>query len=470
MKIRSLAAMTVLCAMVVLAPVLGARQKQKPAAPAKRPVPAAATATPKPTPPPINPVVTNCNITAPDAPINSSLLSSGLPCTLSAVPPFDLDNLQHAFDFNSWLTFLALNAPAAGGVIGNDAPTIWQKWAEVEDVFLPHGQAPRPWGSPPIRPAVCPKGTNMPILRMVGKTPNVLSTVIQPFNTGPLIDQNGQYVHYEIVINQPMFEYIVQNHLYSQEGQTSFPGPTEFPEGTLSQGQTGTIGAIVVKASWKVLNLKTEKASDFHSAKVLIYIPPQDNPKIQEKCYAATVGLVGLHIVHRTDGEPQWIWATFEHVDNDPTEAAVKANQLQGHYNFFNPKCADCAVNHQPPRPWNPNIVPFPKGYTSQIVRLIDLTDEAKKLNAAFQEILPNTVWQHYMLVSTQWPTNAKSKIDPNGVPAPTFLGNSTLETYIQGTVPQSSSSCMACHGNATDTTGRPSNFTYVLERAQSTK
>jgi hypothetical protein len=88
-------------------------------------------------------------------------------------------------------------------------------------------------------------------------------------------------------------------------------------------------------------------------------------------------------------------------------------------------------------------------------------------MNASFQGILPNTVWQHYMLISTQWPTDGTSKTDPNGVPAPTFLANTTMETYIQGSVPQASSSCMACHGNATDTSGRPSNFTYVLERAQ---
>src|SRR5258707_2607772 len=135
--------MTVLCALGLLAPVLGALQKQKPATPAKARAQATSKATPKPTPP-INPVVNNCNITAPNAPINSSLLSSGLPCTLSAVPPFDLDNLQHAFDFNSWLTFLALNAPASGGVIGKDDPTIWQNCAQVEDVFLPHGQAQPP--------------------------------------------------------------------------------------------------------------------------------------------------------------------------------------------------------------------------------------------------------------------------------------------------------------------------------------
>jgi len=222
-----------ICVLGLFAPVPGGPQVKKPTAP-----------------PPIDPPVTNCNTTKPDAPIDASLLTSGLPCTVTAIAPFDLDNLQHAFDFNSWLSFLALNSPASGGTIGPDAPTVWENWAEVEDVFLPNGQPPRPWGSPPIRPAICPKGSTMPILRMVGKTPNVLSPVIQPFNTGPLIDQGGQYVHYEIVMNKPMFEYIVQNHLYSQAGQNKFAGPTEFPQGSIVQNTTnGTIGNTYVQKS-----------------------------------------------------------------------------------------------------------------------------------------------------------------------------------------------------------------------------
>jgi hypothetical protein len=36
----------------------------------------------------------------------------------------------------------------------------------------------------------------------------------------------------------------------------------------------------------------------------------------------------------------------------------------------------------------------------------------------------------------------------------------------VQGTTPKSSSSCIDCHGDATATSGRPSDFTYILERA----
>jgi hypothetical protein len=74
-----------------------------------------------------------------------------------------------------------------------------------------------------------------------------------------------------------------------------------------------------------------------------------------------------------------------------------------------------------------------------------------------------------------------------NCAPAPTFLANSTLETYSQGNVPLASSSCMACHGNATSyqLPARDANqagpggnsaakffnqtdFTFMLEKARS--
>jgi hypothetical protein len=102
------------------------------------------------------------------------------------------------------------------------------------------------------------------------------------------------------------------------------------------------------------------------------------------------------------------------------------------------------------------------------------------------------------MLISTQWPSafsctsqQAKSSGSPDPKtdffkqpdmtcsPAPSFLANSTLETYSQGDVPLASSSCIACHSNAVSfqksaSKPRPggpnlnqSDFTFMLEKAQ---
>jgi hypothetical protein len=433
--------------------------------------------------PPIDPEVSNCNTTQPptqaDAPLNASVLSRDLPCDATLVAPFDLDNLQLGFDFYSWLTFAALNAPASGsGVIGSgstpggDALTVWEQWQSFGNIMMPNGAAPPAWGQHPPLPDVCQNlgGSATRVLTMVGKTPDLLQAADQPFKTGPLIDQNGAYVRYDILVNQPMYEYIAQNTLYNTQGQAAFTKAQkiDFPSGTVISGTTkGMIGAIMVKSAWKIMGAGDDPAT-FHTANALIYTPATTNPPVKESCVQKQVGLVGLHIAHKTKGAPQWLWSTFEHRDNVPSQAQVNGKQIAPHYNFYNANCpADrCPVNEPPPRPWDPNQVPFPNGFKSQIVRLISLTREVEQLNSSFQGLLKGTVWEHYALISTQWPTDAQSKTDPTGAPAPQFLGNSTMETYIQGQVPLSSSSCMDCHNNATDTQGQFSDFTYILERA----
>lgn len=431
-----------------------------------------------PAKPPINPVVNNCNITAPNTPVTQALLDSGLPCDATAIAPFNLPNLQQAFDYYSWLSFLALNAPTNGKPIGGgplpggDGPTQWEQWKEISDLILPGGAQPGPWESKRSIPQACRSiggSDGMKVVRMVGKTPNVVSDIVQPFDTGPLIDQKGRYVRYEILVNKPMFEYILQNNLYSKRGQEAFTNTVVFPSGAVIKATTGTMGALMAKAAWKVMDLSTDDLTRYHTTDALVYQPPLDNPKVAESCHKAKLGLVGLHVGHKTNSSPQWIWSTFEHADNMPTQDDVTKQKLQAHYNFYRPGCSPsaCPVNTPPPRPWNPNIEPFPNSFTSQIVRVTSLTRDALDLNKSFQAILTKTVWENYMQISTQWPTDPTSKTDPNGVPAPVYLANATLETYIQGKVPQSSSSCMACHGNAAATSGRTSDFTFILERAQ---
>lgn len=410
-----------------------------------------------------------CNTTKPNIAVTSALLTSGLPCDAQLVAPFTLDNLQHGFDYYSWLTFIALNAPADGQAPapGSDAPTQWEDWKEVSDFILPGGAAPAGWDAPRRIPAACRGIAGAEHLRVVNRwalNKTVASEIDQPFDTGPLIDQNGSYVRYELLVNRPMFEYLVQHRLYSRAGQQAFDGSIAFPAGNTGNDGTGTVGAIMIKAAWKVMD-PGDDPGRFHTVDALAYNPP--SPGVEESCAPVTLGLVGWHAAHKTDAEPQWLWSTFEQVDNVPDQAQVDAGTIAAHYNFYDPACSDCTVNEPPPRPWNPDVQPFPDAFTSQVTRVVPLTDATVALNQQFQGILGNTVWQHYELISTQWPADATSPTDPNGVPAPTFLANTTLETYSQGQVPQASSSCMACHGNAVDTTGRDADFTYILERAQ---
>lgn len=421
------------------------------------------------------------------------------PIVLSPVIPGDvnvtatkvsIDTFQPDFDVYSWNTFIALNWPV--GPDGNADPrqkigahgdndTVWEHYRDVRDIFLPGGKKPS-WNGASEPPPVPVRGykPGMPVLSQVAKVPNVLTDFSQPFNTGPLIDQNGNYTRFQILINKTMFDYILTNSLYSKAGQKVFTPPVDFTCGSLASGNKPAVeGAIMVKASWKIID-PSEK-SRFHSEEVVVCSPPEE-PGGKPVCALKTMGLVGLHIAHKTRSASQWLWSTFEHVDNAPTAADVKSGNLKAKYNYYNPKCssAACPANQIPPRPWIPALI---SSFHSQVVRndmfnlpiyAASAADRNADAQAKFAAVNRSSVWQNYELISTMWPTNpgncAAVPGDPLGTPAPTFMANTTLETYLQKSNPPQpnvSSQCIECHNNATMTVPVPSDFTYILQRAQ---
>jgi len=480
----------------------------------------------------INPPVANCNVTPdtiPDPaqpgkriakPITGELLASGQPCqqvvnTQGLLDGNPLGNLQRGFDFYSWLTFIAMNSPSDGKTIGQgprpggDAFTKWEDLANFRplgDVMLAKGTKPT-WGTR-IVPAECKSldskssdGRNKIIFHLGEEAFN------QPFKTGPLIDQDGNFALFDILMNRPMYDFIVENGLYSKEGQQKFKSPIRFPPGNnpVSEDATkgikaepGRMGAIMLKVSYRILDPEKNKdlIDKFHTSDALIYFPGGRATKTGPACVEKKLGLVGFHVGHKTRGAPQWVWTSFEHVSNVPDAAADGSIEKKlDRYNFFNPKCtSNCpAVNDTPPQPWDPDTsLTFKGPYRSQVVRTRMLPgpviDEVAKLNAAFQGLVKGTVWENYMLLTTQWPSSFNcvqevqklenagkdlmTVVDPTCAPAPTYLANTTLETYSQGKIPLASSSCMACHGNATTqhVPATASDFTFILEKAQSAR
>jgi hypothetical protein len=460
-----------------------------------------------------NPPVLHCNVT-PDTnqgdkpahitarPITPDLLKSGQPCqqvtsTRGLVdekePGSQMANRQRGFDFYSWLTFIAMNSPADGKVIGQgpgpggDAMTMWEdlnNYRPLANVMLKGGVKPE-WGTRFV-PEECRKldGPGKIVFQLGEDAFN------QPFRSGPLIDQDGHFALFNILMNHPMFEYIVEHNLYSKAGQqkaneddkSEFPfGRIEFPIGNNPDPQNnlpGRMGAIMLKVSYRILDPDKDKdlLSQFHTSDALIYFPGQGVTKTGPACVEKKLALIGFHVGHKTTFAPQWVWTSFEHVSNVPERADVESGHLLPRYNFFNVACKnDCpAVNDTPPQPWDPDTtLQFRGDYKSQVIRekMVPsfILKEVAELNTSFRALLKGTVWENYMLLTTQWPSDFASKTDPLGAPAPTYLANSTLETYSQGKVPLASSSCMACHGNATThrVPATASDFTFILEKAQ---
>jgi hypothetical protein len=488
--------------------------------------------------------------------------------------------LQDDFDIYSWETFLALNWPVKPGqkpdpslVIGSeqagkhptkngDAPSAWEDWRIVQELFLSDRRPPAAWPEdyaedqspqnrrselrladlfPGMTDAEADKlkvqlvdGTMVPlkevlarpevrVINKIGKMHTWFATE-QSLDSGPLIDRNGRYVRYEILLNREAYEFVRTHELYTGAGQRAyveknerivFPagrfelldkndpgkGPKPDPDVDGKRMKTEQIGAILLKAAWKELSAEEDASGRFHTRLTLVYTPhdPKNNPT-DDSPFAKLVplGLVGLHIVHKSEDVAQWNWSTFEHVDNCPQYGQhefVGDPKAAPRYSFFDPILfgtqdridADRSLNLPPPRPWHPADVE-PVSRRTQVVRMIPLTPEVRKLNAKFHAKLkavnPKSVWQHYQLISTQWPTRPagllksheerikadvlkSSSADLLGGPAPSFLASSVMETYIQGRTPNSSSSCMECHANAVSRSGHFSDFTFILERAK---
>jgi hypothetical protein len=444
-----------------------------------------------------------------------SIFGLGLPCQEEVSPngqeSIGLDNLQRGFDFYSWRTFIALNSPADGTSIEQaqaGMPTRWENmdsFKQLLDVMLPANQLPPKWPTDRegmeaererLVPTECSDLHRQFPQRMIVKM--IEESFNEPFKTGPLIDQQGHYAIFDILMNRQMFNYIMANHLNTKAGQAANSNlSVDFPAGENSKGE---FGAFMLKVSWRILSPGEIQAKNFHTVDALVLTPPSAT----RRCLVETLGLVGFHAVHKTASRPQWIWTSFEHVKNVPDRAEVTAKKFNGPYNFYSVNCKGvCTENATPPTPWDPDPALELKfrhddSFKSQIVRETLVTPAAKNMNGIFQSMLLKSVWKNYMLISTQWPSafsctslQAKNPSTPDPKtdflkqpdmtcsPAPTFLANSTLETYSQGDVPLASSSCIACHSNAVGfqrtasnpQPGRPnlnqSDFTFMLEKAQ---
>jgi hypothetical protein len=401
-------------------------------------------------------------------------------------PPLDFCGIigQTNIDLYSWLTFIAMNWPADVSACGPDksksilsgqGPVVWETYLEDTEVFVPPGLMPAKWPCPQATAAAADRLRLLPpaVQQAARQNPNVtkflhLISKADPINLpaieeavgGPITDQNGRFVRYEIRLNEDEYNYIVKNNLWSKAGQAAFQGTVSFPSSVHKPDDiyNGVMGSMEIKAAWKILSAQEKAGGRFYMREAIIYNSEQPN-SVDPK--PVTVGLVGLHIIHKTQNQQQWLWSTFEHRDNAPTHGQSEPGR---NYSFNNPACpaSKCPPNQQTTfPPYTEMSQGKPTTRPVQVVRMTPVESNAASLNVIFRKLLKGSVWENYFLVGTQW----RGEIP---TPQPQPLANTVLETYIQ-----SFSSCIGCHSGATmaacasGKSPASADFSFLLGEAQ---
>ncbi|HSP15324.1 MAG TPA: hypothetical protein VLV78_11280 [Thermoanaerobaculia bacterium] len=428
---------------------------------------------------------------------------------------------QQDFDNFSWQSFVALNWPSDSSgrqipklSIGIDParPRVWDYYKLAEEVFLANGAQPDPnYPSktlPPI-PKVCqatplqPGETVVHGLAKIDDVLNIPDFFEEAMVDLPLIDRYGNFVVYRVSMNRTEFNDIDSNGWYNSANQV---GKTiRFTPG---EKNGASEGAIEVKSAWRVLQPGKDNLSRYFVRPMRVYVPAKHSATGQDFCTPTLqMGLIAMHIVHKGQAQREWVWSTFEHVDNAPlttTPLPATATAPSGPcdvptnappMSLFTPGCVDnsgkaCIANEAPVKPDQGNWLwqtsqPYAKKYLmqgkygTQVVRCSSIWDGNKSgrgtawLNSQWQAKLAGTPFANYMLIGSQWQAQLTLAAGQRHAdfdttpPAPPFIQNTAAETYLQNASSFGMSACMQCHSGAQGAACEDSDMSFMLDRAQ---
>jgi hypothetical protein len=462
----------------------------------------------------------------PDPQLKSGLGYSGL---FGPLPTSKDQDVQTPFDNMAWQMFVALNWAASAvnqpPSQGLTAPgfRVFQTYPKVSALF---GNSPKRAG--------CTSALALPTFYIGsdGKgnpAPNN-EEYFQASTNLPLIDINGNWTIFERRVNDIEAQYLrapkgqPSQTLTTITGQTNFiknnPGGAQFTASGTTP--TGANGSIEIKTAWRIIDKNAgDDPSRYYTQLAFVAVPGDLVNGGRQFCSSVMLGLVGMHIIQRNPVDPQnpklnpqWIWATFEHVDNAPL-AQTPCNVSNGcgtnpstnwinqpscgpaaastsvRYSFYKQNSGVQSTNVRPQTtgsgptkfPWNPKQ-PYAKGNTTaatalpQATRCFLIYPTTAQLNTQWQNALAayNTPLKNYMLIGTQWGGDVEPR-EGNPLPAdavPALLSNMTLETYIQNYTKATSNggpgSCVGCHSFATLAVGNPAptaDFSFLPGLAQ---
>lgn len=280
---------------------------------------------------------------------------------------------------------------------------------------------------------------------------------------GVIVDQNGQVVWYSAHANDLYFKFVKKYYGVAAYAKAS---PTlQFP-----------VGAAVFKASWQIVPEGTKPPGVFTTAATVPILKNNPDPKVggiiidtTATPRPVTVALVGLHVVGVTVNHPEFLWGTFEQLQNAPDLMNPTGPVSDKNFTFYKAGtvAADCNINPSSPKaPTRLTVTDSTKQTLAPITNIyrefayggesklgmqeIDaLNSQAQKAVADFPKNPAEAVWGNYKLIGTVW-TKPNSLIPGDGTMDTEAIGslnlaNATLETFVQG----SGTNCFSCHNTS---------------------
>lgn len=414
----------------------------------------------------------------------------GVPVVQPIMPPDSHGSSQSAFNNLAWQQFITLNwaadpaspgtadtnvPPSQFGTPGDTSPVVWETFKEASEVFQTNALPPTAWTATRTLPAAFGATQKRGNLKATSRFGLKGLYGTSKFAGGPALDltefseaaPNGAWLTaqalmknhltlFEKRMNEDEFNYVVSNRLYNAANQAPFAltNGINLPDGSAAFLSYGTVGAIEIKGAWIELDDPTLWPL-FKISQAYVSYPTTNGMTVPR---LATVGLVALHIIRKTPNAQQFVWSTFEHVNNSPSTSDLQNQTLKAWYTYYSANCVTnsdyygCQWNRAPSPGTDPYDAPV------QVVRTTPISTSTANnialLNSNVWKTIAaassNSVFLNYQLVNVLWP-NANTSIGPAAtVPLTTGnaqppeaqqpVANSVLETYMQN------HNCLFCH------------------------
>ena len=379
----------------------------------------------------------------------------------------------HQWSYQTFLWLVSKGPKGAGALV-------FEGFANPKDLF----KAGRP-GSYPGRAV----GDSPRMLARMAKT-STAADIEDIFQAGPgnkaLIDQKGNVVYYANHLDQHYWDFAVANRLYDLEVLQKIERGLDFP-----------VDALELKSSWRIAQKNGEVI--IADAEKRYFVVSTQVPKVEpnEKgilvedwnhMIDARMALIGMHVTGIVKGHPEFIWATFEHVDNAPDCADIPPEKAKGRsWNLYDGKATRATANQ------------FNVGDPMAVVNVCrthpdgggsdDNRSAIQTLNASVQVLLGDSLWSNYTLGGAVWTSGqvpvSNGEFTPAQIDAapagkkPTQLGsldlaNTTMETFTQD------DNCFACHnggahevvvgGKASEINAKNINLSHFVVNYQATQ